>query len=371
METRTDYRINTRAFRHPRLSDIGRWWPGHHNMHIPGGSAAIPRGPLSVATPMPHLVSPTNIPHYGAHIVEPAEQLLSLLCVDEQSIRLDCEAQWLSRLLICGVHLADDVEVAELGYLEDAIIPDPPLPLGPEQAVLLEPFLAERRTAKGLCVGFGQIPLDEPAVADMLAEAKRPDFTPHYGEIHALGEFKGRLIDVLAAQPGTRTTTVLDPRIQQYSESRSGGWGGMHYDNALTKDGAGERFAIGVRVETADRRVLYNTGPGPRHLVVALNMTAVHLSDRVKPGDAGYVPDSSQLRTFLHDNPAEVGKIVCVVVTLAPGEYVLFPAGVAIHDGSMYGCPDVSHAIVLGGKFPRRDVFEDEAVAVDSVREFA
>ena len=302
--------------------------------------------------------------------MESAEHLLASLRVDGQSIRLDCDQQWLPRLSVCGIRLADEVEARDLGYLEDAIIPEPPQRLGPEQAALLAAFLADADTKSGLCVGLGRIPLDEPAVADMLAEAKRPDFRPHYGSVQMLGDFKGRLIDVLTAQPNVQTTTLLDPRIQQYSDVRQGGRVGMHYDNALISGDIGERFPIGVRVEAADRRVLYNAGPGPRHLVVALNLTALHLADRVKPGDDGYIPDSAQLRTFLRDNPTEISKVVCIVATLAPGEYILFPAGIAIHDGSMYGCPDVSHAIVLGGKFPRYNPSEDVAAEVESVRAF-
>ena len=299
--------------------------------------------------------------------MESAEHLLTPLRVDEHSLRLDCAAHLLTRLSVCGVHLADEREIADLDFMQDAIIPGPDYPIGPGDAGLLAPFLVDRDTPPGLCLGLGEIELSDPAVSEILTEATRPEFKPHYGSIHALGEFKGRLIDVLTARPGTRTTTVIDPRIQQYSELRQGVWVGMHYDNALNGDGVGERFPCAIRVESADRRVLCNIGPGPRRLVLALNLTSLHLSEKVHPGDGENIPDTAQLHAFLRDNPAEISKIVCIVVTLKPGEYVLFPAGIAIHDGSMHECPEVSRAIVLGGRFPRRDVFAGESIAVDAV----
>jgi hypothetical protein len=286
-----------------------------------------------------------------------AENLLSSLAADEKSIRLDCTAQWLREQLprwsICGVHLAAGAEVTELEFMDDAVVPDAPIPLGADDVGHFSPFLADSETPAGLCLGFGRATGSEETVASILDEAEQPDFQPHYGSIHALSPFKGRLLGVLTAQPGTRTTTVIDPRLKQYSESRRGVWVGMHYDNALTDFGEGERFPSRSRVAEAERRIILNTGPGPRRLVIALNMTALHLSEQVRPGDPDHIPDSKQLQTFLRDRPDVVDQICCLVMTLEPTEYVVFPAGIALHDGSMHGFDQKSVAIVLGGKFPR------------------
>lgn len=286
-----------------------------------------------------------------------ADRLLKNLEIDADSIRLDCRAEWfrdhLERFAVCGVHLATEHEVADLGYLEDAIIPNRALPLEPHHLDLLTPFLADGDTQEGLCVSFGEADLNAPVVSRMLQEASGPGFQPHLGRVHTLGPFQGRLIDVLTAEPNTMTTTVLDRRIQHYSERRQGTWVGMHYDNALTEDGHGERFPRKTRVDLADRRLLFNTGPGPRRLVVALAMSAVSLSEKVRPGDELNIPDTRQLRSYLREDPAAVESTTCLVTTLKPGEYIVFPAGVAIHDGSMDGFQESSSAIVLGGRFPR------------------
>lgn len=288
-----------------------------------------------------------------------AAELLAPLVPDDRTIRLDCTErhllELLPRLSVCGVHLATDAEVADLGFKENSIVPDDPAPLSAEDVARLRPFLADRGTPPGLCLGFGRVRGTDPVIADILAEAARPQFQPHQGSLYALGSHKGRLLGVLTAQPGTRTTTVVDPRLEQYSESRRGTWVGMHYDNSLTKSGEGERFPAGVRVAQTDRRILLNAGPGPRRLVTALTMTALHLSEAVRPGDPEHIPDSSQLQSFLRAHPERVGEITCLVTTQRPGDYLVFPAGVTLHDGSMLGADEKSVAIVLGGRFARRD----------------
>lgn len=275
--------------------------------------------------------------------------------VDEYTIRLDCTAQWLSehrqRFSVCGVRLATEHDVSATGYLEGAVIPQFAESLTPADLDLLTAFLADADTPTGLRLEFGEARLPDGTLAQILEEAQNPDFQPHYGSTYAVGPYKGRLIDVLTAQPNTLTTTKLDPRIPRYSETRSATWVGMHYDNALTTSGQGERFPAAMRVAEADRRVLYNIGPGPRRLVVALTVTAVHLAEKVRPGDGEHIPDSRQLLTYLNTNPNEIESVLCLVVTLPPGSFIVFPAGVAMHDGSMDGLPEPSSAVVLGGKF--------------------
>ena len=288
------------------------------------------------------------------------ERLLKTLCADEYSIRLDWTDQWFStqasRFSVCGVHLATDREVSGSGYLENAIVPDRPQPLGLSDLSLLSLLLADTDTPSGLCLEIGDFPLPAATLAEILAEAQSADFKPHYGSLRTIGPYEGRLIDVLVAQPNTMTTTVLDPRIRQYSETRRGTWVGMHYDNAWTTSGYGERFQRKDRVQSADRRLLYNVGPGARRLVVALNMTAMHLSEKVRPDDGTNIPDTRQLQTYLRDHPDEVDSVTCLVVTLHPGDYAVFPAGIAIHDGSMDNLSEPSTAIVLGGRFLRQNI---------------
>ena len=244
-------------------------------------------------------------------------------------------------------------EIAAHGYLENAVVPDRALPVEPGHLDLLRPLLADADTLSGLCLGFGEAAVARPMLERLRKEAGHPEFKPHYGSHYTVGPFGGRLVDVLTAQPGSMTTTRLDPRIAHYSETRRGDKVGMHYDNALTSSGTGERFPAAVRVDAADRRVLYNIGPGPRRLVVALNLTAPELSERVRPGDDRNIPDSRQLQAYLRAHPGEIGSVVCLVIRLDPGDYVVFPAGIAIHDGSMDGCTEESSAVVLAGKFPR------------------
>lgn len=289
--------------------------------------------------------------------MESLDSALKALRVDALSIRLDCDEPWLrehsDRFALCGVHLATDAEIDKFGYLENAVVPNPAVPLDPFRLAALSDFLAVEETHEGLCLRFGKTDLDEPAIDAILREAAEPGFTPHHGADHRIGGFTGRLIDVLRAEPGSTTTTVLDPRITQFSEDRQGNWMGMHYDNALTKDRKGERFGAGVRLDWSDRRLLCNVGPGPRHLVVALTMTALHLAERVSPGDLEFIPDSRRLQALLRDDQDAVDSVVCLVCTLDPGDFAVFPAGVAIHDGSMAGLDRPSRAIVLGGRFPR------------------
>jgi hypothetical protein len=249
--------------------------------------------------------------------------------------------------------LATASEIAADGYLEDAVVPNRALPVEPEHLDLLRPYLADVDTPSGLCLGFGAAAVPKPMLERVRKEAGDKDFQPHHGSHYVVDSFKGRLVDVLTAQPGSMTTTRLDPRIAHYSETRKGDKVGMHYDNALTSSGTGERFPAAVRVDAADRRLLYNIGPGARRLVVALNLTAPELSERVRPGDDRNIPDSRQLQTYLRAHPSEVESVVCLVTTLYPGDYAVFPAGIAIHDGSMDGCTEESSAIVLAGKFPR------------------
>ena len=287
--------------------------------------------------------------------MQSAESLLHALRLDELSIRLDCTGQQLSeqcdRFSVCGIRLATEFDVLKSGYLEDAVVPEHALPLEPADLAGLSPFLADPATPSGLRIGFGTMPMADPVVARMLNEAGKSGFQPHYGSTYQVGPYEGRLIDVLTADPGTMTTTVLDPRIQQYSETRLGTWMGMHYDNAWTTTGEGERFPAAERIASADRRVLYNAGPGPRRLVTALTLNAVQLSGRVRPDDGRNIPDTRQLQSYLRDNPGEIDSVVCLVTTLSPGDYIVFPAGVVMHDGSMDGLTEQSRAIVLGGRF--------------------
>ncbi|GAB7109760.1 hypothetical protein JCM4814A_80750 [Streptomyces phaeofaciens JCM 4814] len=283
---------------------------------------------------------------------------LGSLHVDDRSIRLDCPGAWLRmhrhRLSVCGVHLATPEEVAHGGFAEHAIVPDAPVPLTTRRSRCITPFLAAPGTPAGLCVGFGRLSRSHHRmVAAASEEATRPDFVPHYGSRYALGSHSGRLVDVLTARGGTRTTTVMDPRIAQYSEPTAARWVGMHYDNAWTSQGEGERYLRDVRVACADRRVIHNLGPGARSLVFALNMSALHLSDKVRPGDSRNVPSTKQLRDFLAEHPAEVLNIVCLVWTTEVGDLVVLPAGLALHDGSMEGHPYSSSALVFAGNFPR------------------
>lgn len=283
---------------------------------------------------------------------------LGSLHVDDRSIRLDCPGEWLRmqrhRLSVCGVHLATPEEVAHGGFTEHAIVPDAPVPLTTRRSQRITPFLAAPGTPAGLCVGFGRLDRSQRRVVTAASEeAAGPDFIPHYGSRYSLGSHSGRLVDVLTARGGTRTTTVMDPRIAQYSEPTAARWVGMHYDNAWTSQGEGERHPRDVRVACADRRVIHNLGPGARSLVFALNMSALHLSDKASPGDGRNVPSTQQLREFLVEHPAEVLKIVCLVWTTKVGELVVLPAGLALHDGSMEGLRHSSSALVFAGAFPR------------------
>ncbi|WP_405677736.1 hypothetical protein OG239_33415 [Streptomyces sp. NBC_00868] len=283
---------------------------------------------------------------------------LDSLRVDDRSIRLDCPGGWLRthrhRLSVCGVHVATPEEVTHGGFAEDAIVPDAPVPLTAGRLRRITPFLADPGTPAGLCVGFGRLNrFHHRVVAAASEEATRPDFVPHHGARYALGPHAGRLVDVLTARGGTRTTTVMDPRIARYSEPAVARWVGMHYDNAWTSQGEGERYPRDVRVARAQRRVIHNLGPGTRSLVFALNMSALHLSDKVSPGDSRNVPTTQQLREFLAGHPDEVSNIVCAVWTTEVGELVVLPAGLALHDGSMEGRRDPSSALVFAGTFPR------------------
>ncbi|MDO0917544.1 hypothetical protein QQM39_44190 [Streptomyces sp. DT2A-34] len=283
---------------------------------------------------------------------------LASLRVDDRSIRLDCPGEWLRmhrhRLSVCGVHVATPEEVAHGGFAEHAIVPDAPVPLTTRWFERITPFLAAPETPAGLCVGFGRLSHSHHrVVAAASEEATRPDFVPHYGSRYALGSHSVRLVDVLTARGGTRTTSVMDPRIAPYSEPTVARWVGMHYDNAWTSHGEGERYPRDVRVACADRRVIHNLGPGARSLVFALNMSALHLSDKVSPGDSRNVPSTKQLREFLVEHPAEVLKIVCLVWTAEVGDLVVLPAGLALHDGSMEGRRHSSSALVFAGTFPR------------------
>ncbi|MCX4587455.1 hypothetical protein OOK40_31395 [Streptomyces sp. NBC_01481] len=283
---------------------------------------------------------------------------LTNLCVDDRSIRLDCTSEWLrthrNRLSVCGIHLATPEEVAHGGFPEHAIVPDAPIPLATEHLEAIMQFVAAPETPAGLCLGFGRLPCSDRLVRDAAEEAAQLDFLPHHGSRYALGPHSGRLVDVLTARPGTRTTTVADPRIERYSESIRTRRVGMHYDNAWTSGGEGERYARSVRVASADRRIIHNMGPGTRSIVVALNMSCLHLSDRVSPGNGEDIPTSKNLRDFLVEHPDEASRIVCLVWTIEVGELVVLPAGIAMHDGSMEGHRDTSRALVFAGKFPRR-----------------
>ncbi|MEU0424548.1 hypothetical protein ABZ235_13165 [Streptomyces canus] len=283
---------------------------------------------------------------------------LAALHVDDSSIRLDCSGGWLRmhrhRLSVCGVHVATPEEVAHGGFAEHAIVPDAPVPLTTGRLECVTPFLAAPGTPAGLCVGFGRLNRSHHRVVTAASEeATKPDFVPHYGSRYALGPHSGRLVDVLTARGGTRTTTVMDPRIERYSEPAVARWVGMHYDNAWTSQGEGERYPRSVRVACADRRVIHNLGPGARSLIFSLNMSALHLSDKVSPGDSTNIPSTKQLREFLIEHPAEVSKIVCAVWTIEVGDLVVLPAGLALHDGSMEGRRHSSSALVFAGTFPR------------------
>ena len=198
-------------------------------------------------------------------------------------------------------------------------------------------FEAAPETPPGLCLGFGRLPSSDQLVADASEEAAKQDFLPHHGSRYALGPYSGRLVDVLPALPGTRTTTVDDPRTARYSESERAHKVGMHLDNAWTRGGEGERYACSVRVASADRRIIHNMGPGNRSIVVALNMSSQYLSDGVSPGNGQHIPTSRNLRDFLAENPDELSRVVCVVWTIEVGDLVVLPAGTAKHDGSMEG----------------------------------
>ncbi|MFG3509697.1 hypothetical protein ACGF5F_29820 [Streptomyces sp. NPDC047821] len=290
------------------------------------------------------------------------DHLLARLRVDDRSIRLDCTPAWLRahrhRLAVCGVHLATPEEVSHQGFTQDAIVPDAPLRVAAGHGELIARFVAAPDTPAGLCLGFGRLPDSGRVVADARAEARAPGFAPHHGSRYRLGPHTARLVDVLSAPAGSRTTTVVDPRLKQYSERLHADRVGLHYDNVWTSGGEGERFPRDVRVASADRRVIHNMGPGPRSLVVALTMSSLHLSDRVSPGDGRNIPTTRQLRDFLTGNPDEVEKIVCVVWTIEVGELVVLPAGIALHDGSMEGRRKASDALVFAGHFPRRAFFE-------------
>ncbi|MEU3921827.1 hypothetical protein [Streptomyces sp. NPDC029004] len=285
------------------------------------------------------------------------DTLLAALHVDDRSIRLDCRPAWLRahwhRLSVCGVHLATSEEVAHQGFRQHAIVPDVPLGLAARHFEPITQYLAASETPAGLCLGFGRLPGSSQLVTDATEETARPGFIPHYGSLYALGPHSGRLVDVLLARASTRTTTVADPRVEQYSESFQAQWVGMHYDNIWTISGEGERFPRDVRVASADRRVIHNLGPGKRSLVVALNMSSLHLSDRVSPGNGRNIPTTKQLRDLLVEHPDEVSRIVCLVWTIEVGDLVVLPAAIALHDGSMEGHQDASHALVFAGHFPR------------------
>ena len=283
---------------------------------------------------------------------------LMALRVDDRSIRLDCTSEWLrthqNRLSVCGVHLATHDEMARGGFREHAIVPDAPVPLATEHLEAITQFVAAPETPAGLCLGFGRLPSSDQLVADASEEAAKQDFLPHHGSRYALGPYSGRLVDVLPALPGTRTTTVDDPRTARYSESERAHKVGMHLDNAWTRGGEGERYACSVRVASADRRIIHNMGPGNRSIVVALNMSSQYLSDSVSPGNGQHIPTSKNLRDFLAENPDELSRVVCVVWTIEVGDLVVLPAGTAMHDGSMEGHREASHALVFAGSFPRR-----------------
>ncbi|MFJ6551417.1 hypothetical protein ACIQNT_04105 [Streptomyces luteogriseus] len=285
------------------------------------------------------------------------ESALDSLHVDDRSIRLDCSSEWLHmhhhQLSLCSVHVATEDEVSLGGFAKHAIVPDAPVPLTTRHFERITPFLASPETPAGLCVGFGTYDRSDDRLAAAVSEAARPDFVPHYGSRYELGPHSGRLVDVLTAQGGTRTTTSMDPRITRYAEPDVARWVGMHYDNAWTSQGEGERHPRGVRVARADRRVLHNLGPGIRSLIFALNMSALHVSDLVCPGGGRHIPTTQQLREFLTAHPAEVTKIVCVVWAIEVGDLVVLPAGLALHDGSMEGRRSPSSALVFAGKFPR------------------
>lgn len=284
--------------------------------------------------------------------------LVGSLVLDDRTIRLDCTPEWLSsrlgRLSFCGIHLATGYETDVLGYACDAVIPNVPKSLLAGDVALLERLVATDDTPPGLCLGFDRIPLPDASVKAMLDEASRQDFQPNHGGRYQLGRLEGRLIGVLEAHAGSMTTTSFDPNIRQYSDHSAARWVGMHYDNALTGSREGERFPRSVRLESAERRCLCNLGPGDRILILGLNMTALHLSDTVRPGDGDHVPDTPQLRRFLRAHPGEVRRTVCIAVRLTPGDAVVFPAGIALHDGSTRGIEARSRALVLAGRFPRR-----------------
>ncbi|MFC1413978.1 hypothetical protein ACEZCY_32990 [Streptacidiphilus sp. N1-12] len=289
--------------------------------------------------------------------MDEATRLLAPLRIDAGSLRLDCSSEWLEehlgRFSVCGVRLADGVEDQAYDYAEDAVVPTDPVPLRSAHLPLLAGFIAGPLTPPGLCVGFAEVALDREPMPEILAEARRPDFRPHDGTVRTLAGHRGRLVGLLSAEPGMRTTTRMDARISQYSEYFPGKLVGMHYDNVLTDRGEGERFSRSVRAQLSDRRGLCNIGPGDRLLVLGLNMTALQLSDRLRPGDGQHVPDTRQLRTLLRNEPSGAAGIVCLVVRLAPGEMAVFPAGNSLHDGSMTGCRLPSEAVVIAGRFPR------------------
>ncbi|MEV3988328.1 hypothetical protein AB0J57_05415 [Streptomyces sp. NPDC049837] len=290
------------------------------------------------------------------------DSLLAGLRVDDRSIRLDCTAAWLRshrhRLAVCGVHLATPEEVSHQGFTQDAIVPDAPLRVAARHLERLAPFVAAPDTPAGLCLGFGRLPDPGQLVADARVEAAAPGFVPHHGSHYPLGPHTGRLVDVLSAHAGSRTTTVVDPRLPQYSERLHAVRVGLHYDNVWTSGGEGERFPRDVRVASADRRVIHNMGPGPRSLVVALNMSSLHLSDMVSPGNGRNIPTTKQLRDFLTEHPDELSRIVCAVWTIEVGDLVVLPAGIALHDGSMQRRRKASHALVFAGSFPRRAFYD-------------
>ena len=296
------------------------------------------------------------------------ERLLRDARADDRSIRLDCTADWLAThaadVSVCGVRVAAENDLAA-GYVRHAIIPTDAQQLTAGDVELLGSFLAAEETPRGLCTEWGRLPLDAPAVRAVLSEAEGPGFRPHHGSVYRWGRFEGRLVDVLTAPPDSLTTTGFDPRIRQYSVTPGGRWVGMHIDNAVSEYGNGERFAHAQRVGAADRRLLCNIGPGVRHLVMALNLTALHVSEHVSPGDADNVPSLRQLWDFLGKEPSRAETTVCIRVRLEPGGYVVFPAGIAIHDGSTLGSSEESRAIVLIGTLPRRTPMDAELIAAD------
>lgn len=286
----------------------------------------------------------------------PDERRLFDATVDGCSIRLDCTAAWLAAhaadLSLCGITVSppDDGSAGGAGV----ILPTAAEPLTARGVELLAPFLADEDTPAGLCLEWGTLPLDDALVKAALIEAEAPGFRPYHGRIHRWGRYEGSLADVLTAGPDSRTTTVFDPRITQFSMTPGGSRVGLHIDNSLNASGRGERFPRAVRVAAADRRLLVNIGPGERRLILALNTTALHVSQHASPDDGSNIPNSRQLHAYLRQVPARIDETVCLVVRLAPGGYVVFPAAIAIHDGSTLGSSEGSRAIVLLGALPRR-----------------